>query len=92
MFCCSKMMLQLIYSGKLKGLDKTTLKGKYENSDNGRISIIYFANQDDLLLAHPFLGTESEMRFIGSPIVEFGSIEPNSGDVYFLNIAQPGAA
>ncbi len=77
----------LIYRGKLKVLDKINLRGKFENTENNKISIIHFGCIDDLLKAHPFLGTEAEMVFIGSPIIEFGSIEPNSGDVYFLNIA-----
>lgn len=76
----------IIYNGKLKVLDKINLKGKFKNSDTGRIAIIHFENMDDLLKVHPFLGVDSEMSFIGSPIIEFGAIEPKSGDVYFLNI------
>lgn len=79
----------ILYRGKLKVLDKINLRGKFQNSDSNKISTIHFQNQDDFLRAHPFLGTESDMFFIGSPIIEFGSIEPNSGDIYFLNIADP---
>jgi len=76
----------IIYKGKLKALDKLNLQGKFENTESNRISFIYFENESDFLQAHPYLGTDSDMCFIGSPILEFGSVEPNAGDIYFLNI------
>ena len=78
----------VLYTGKLNVLDKINLRGKFKNSDAGRNAIIHFLNLDDFLKAHPFLGTESEIMFIGSPIIVFGSIEPRSGDIYFLNIVE----
>lgn len=77
----------VIYSGKMLALDKRNRTGKFENTENKRVSIIYFNNENDFLKAHPYLGNEDEMVFIGAPLVEFGALEPNSGDVYFLYLA-----
>lgn len=74
----------VIYSGKIQALDKRNKSGKFVNAENKRTSILHFNNDDDFLKAHPYLGMDDEMHFIGCPLVEFGALEPNSGDVYFL--------
>ncbi|WP_020590287.1 hypothetical protein [Desulfobacter curvatus] len=74
----------VIYRGKMLALDKRNRTGKFENTENKRVSVIYFNNENDFLKAHPYLGNEDEMKFIGAPLVEFGALEPNSGDIYFL--------
>ena len=43
----------------------------------------HFNNDEDFLKAHPYLGVDDEMHFIGCPLLEFGALEPNSGDVFF---------
>lgn len=74
----------VIYKGKIQALDKKNKSGKFLNIKNGRTSILHFNNEKDFLKVHPYLGVDDEINFIGCPLVEFGSLEPNSGDVYFL--------
>jgi hypothetical protein len=76
----------IVYKGKLKALDKNNLKGKFENTETGGQSNLHFIDNDDFITAHPYLASEEEMIFVGSALIEFGSIEPNSGDVYFLRL------
>jgi hypothetical protein len=74
----------IIYKGKLTALDMATKKGKFDNSETQKTSTLHLDNDADLLKVHPFLISTSEMVFVGAPLIEFGSIEPNSGDVYFI--------
>lgn len=78
----------VIYNGKMQALDKRNQTGKFLNVENDRVIILYFNNAKDFLKTHPYLGNDEEMKFIGAPLVEFGALEPNSGDVYFLYLFQ----
>lgn len=74
----------VIYSGKMQALDKRNRNGKFVNLENDRTSVLHLNNDEDFLKVHPFLGNDEVMNFIGCPLVEFGALEPNSGDVFFL--------
>ena len=81
----------VIYRGVIEELDRKNRKGKFLNSVNGRRSILHLSTQNDFLLVHPYLANDQEFQFIGSPLIEFGALEPNSGDIYFLQIIEPQA-
>lgn len=76
----------VIFSGTLEVLDTKNKRGKFKNISNDRTSILHLNDETDLLKVHPFLVNNKEMKFIGCPLIEFGAIEPNSGDVYFLSL------
>ncbi|MCJ7600209.1 MAG: hypothetical protein MUO63_01755, partial [Desulfobulbaceae bacterium] len=33
-----------------------------------------------------YLTPDNTIKFVGCPLIEFGALEPNSGDVYFIEI------
>ena len=68
----------------MQALDRRNRSGKFINSENDRTCNLHLNNDEDFLKVHPYLGNDEEMHFIGCPLVEFGSLEPNSGDVFFL--------
>ncbi|MBV5343716.1 hypothetical protein JZU68_08995 [bacterium] len=76
-----------IYRGRIQSLDRKNLSGKFENIENRRTSLLRMITEADFLEVHPFLGDIGDISFIGCPLIEFGSLEPNSGDVYFLGLA-----
>lgn len=79
-----KVGMPAIYRGKIQSLDRKNLTGKFENSENRRTSFLHMITEADFLQVHPFLGDIGDISFIGCPLIEFGSLEPNSGDVYFI--------
>ncbi len=76
----------VVYSGTMKQLDIDNKRGKFRNNDTGRTSMLHFASEKDFLKAHPYLTPDNPIQFIGCPLIEFGALEPNSGDVYFVDI------
>lgn len=82
----------VIYYGKLQALDIRTYIGKFLNYDTGRISILHLNTEKDIKKVTPYLSAEKEIKFIGCPLIEFGSLEPNSGDIYFVDIASDNIA
>lgn len=76
----------VVYKGIMKQLDIDNKRGKFKNSDTGRTSMLHFGSEKDFLKAHPYLTPDNTIRFIGCPLIEFGALEPNSGDVYFVDI------
>lgn len=76
----------VIYRGIMKQLDIDNKRGKFKNSDTGRTSMLHFGSEKDFLKAHPYLTPNNPIQFIGCPLIEFGALEPNSGDVYFIEI------
>jgi len=73
----------VIYRGTLQSLDKKNLTGKFLNSENNRASLLRITDKNDFLKVHPFLGDIGEIVFLGCPIIEFGALDLNSGDIYF---------
>ena len=82
-----KVGMPAVYQGKIQSLDRKNLTGKFENIENKRTSLLHMTTETDFLKVHPFLGDIGDISFIGCPLIEFGSLEPNSGDVYFLSLA-----
>ncbi len=82
-----KIGMPAVYRGKIQSLDRKNLTGKFENIENKRTSLLHMTTEADFLQVHPFLGDIGDISFIGCPLIEFGSLEPNSGDVYFLCLA-----
>ena len=82
-----KIGMPAIYQGKIQSLDRKNLTGKFENIENKRTSLLHITTEADFLKVHPYLGDIGDISFVGCPLIEFGSLEPNSGDVYFLCLA-----
>jgi hypothetical protein len=74
----------IIYTGTIQSLDKPNLTGKFKNSESNRTAVLRIIDSNDFLKIHPYLGEAGEIKFIGSPLIEFGSLEPMSGDIWFL--------
>lgn len=74
----------VLYKGQLQSLDRKNLMGKFVNGENNRTSLLHIMNETDFLKIHPYLGDIGEIEFIGCPLIEFGALEPNSGDIYFI--------
>ncbi len=75
----------VIYTGKLESLDRRTNKGKFVNFETKRPSILHFEDEPMLQLVRDYLGRES-VTFLGAPLFEYSSYDPNSGDIYFLKL------
>jgi len=76
----------VLYSGKLHELDMKNYRGKFYNKATGRTSILHLSNESDSMKVHPYLSPKKNIKFIGCPLIEFGSIEPHSGDVFFIDL------
>lgn len=76
----------VVYTGIMKQLDIDNKRGKFKNSNTGTTSLLHFGCEKDFLKAHPYLTPDNTIKFVGCPLIEFGALEPNSGDVYFIEI------
>ena len=76
----------VVYRGIMKQLDIDNKRGKFKNGDTGTTSMLHFGSEKDFLKAHPYLTPDNPIQFIGCPLIEFGALEPKSGDVYFVDI------
>jgi len=74
----------VVYKGRLQSLDRKNLMGKFVNASNDRTSLLHITNESDFLKLPPYLGNIGEIEFIGCPLIEFGSLDKNSGDIYFM--------
>lgn len=75
----------IAYEGKLVQLDRVNKVGRYINQYNKRKCVIKFATESDVLKAAPYFDKDY-VSFYGSPVVEYGSYDINSGDVFFIDI------
>ena len=80
------LSIPVIYSGKLQLLDMKNNRGKFVNNSTRKTSTLHLSSEADFLKVHPYLSPEKEITFIGCPLIEFGALEPYSGDVYFIDI------
>jgi hypothetical protein len=80
------LSLPVIYFGKLEALDTKNFVGKFVNSETGRTSILHLHTEKDIMKVYPYLPPDKMIRFIGCPLIEFGSLEPYSGDIYFVDL------
>jgi hypothetical protein len=76
----------VVYVSRVRQLDRDRLNGKVVNLENDKTLAIHFLHENDFVKAHPYLGNDSEMIFIGAPIIEYGAFDPNAGDIYFIDL------
>jgi hypothetical protein len=76
----------VIYVARVRQLDRDLRNGKVVNLQNNRPVIVHFLRDKDFVKAHPFLGNNKEMIFIGAPVIEYGTFDPNAGDIYFIDL------
>lgn len=75
----------LRYTGRLRSLDIKTLSGKYINSNTDKTSTIYIKDRVDFEKLKPHLA--NTVAIIACPIIEFGSYDTTSGDIFFITLA-----
>jgi hypothetical protein len=76
-----------ILSSTLISADNINLKAKIFNVISKRQMNVFFSNLEELAYFSPFIGKESrgnQFQFIAAPIIESGTYDFTSGDVYFL--------
>lgn len=82
-----KLAPPVIYTGTIDEMSRKANKGKFINSFNGCQSTLHFSSKKDFVEAHPYSASEDKkIKFIGCPLIEFGALEPDSGDIYFLEL------
>lgn len=77
----------VIYVAKVISLDSKNNNGKIQNLANDRFSNIHFYDVASFFKAKKFLGIEETMTFIGCPLIEYGSFDPQAGDIHFIDLA-----
>jgi len=82
------LALPVLYYGVIDRLDRKNRSGRFINQFNERSCSIYFQNDQDFLIAHPYLA-KGTVGIIASPILEYGSFDMNSGDLFFIKLG-PG--
>ncbi|MBE9159865.1 hypothetical protein IQ265_23960 [Nodosilinea sp. LEGE 06152] len=61
------------------------LKAKVYNTISRRQMNVFFSDLDELVYFSPFIGRKGEQfQFIAAPVIESGTYDVTSGDVYFL--------
>ncbi len=79
----------VIYEGTIDEMGRKSKKGKFVNSVNGCQSTVHFSTKEDFVTAHPYSASEDKtLKFIGCPLIEFGALEPDSGDIYYLKLVE----
>ncbi|WP_027390727.1 hypothetical protein [Chrysiogenes arsenatis] len=76
----------VIYVARVRQLDRDRLNGKVVNLENDKAVIVHFLHDKDFVKAHPYLGNNDDMIFIGAPVIEYGAFDPNAGDIYFIDL------
>jgi len=76
----------VIYISKLRSLDNVNMNGKIINLENDKTATLHLQSAEDLEKVHPFLITNKEMVFIGCPLIEYGSFDPQAGDIHFIDL------
>ena len=76
----------VVYAGRVRQLDRDRLNGKIVNLENDKTIFVHFLDAKDFVKVHPYLGNNSEMLFIGAPVIEYGAFDPNAGDIYFIDL------
>jgi len=76
----------VIYVARVRQLDRDRLNGKVVNLENNKTVMVHFLNEKDFVKAHPYLGNNKEMVFVGAPVIEYGAFDPNAGDIYFIDL------
>jgi len=74
------------YAGQIDEPSMKKKRCKFTNKENGKTSILHLNTDEDFLLIHPYAVPNKEIRFIGCPLIEFGALEPNCGDIFFIEL------
>jgi len=74
------------YTGSVDEPSMKNKRCKFINKINGKTSILHLSDDQDFLKIHPFAVPEKKISFIGCPLIEFGALEPNSGDIFFIEL------
>lgn len=78
--------LPVKYTGSVDEPSMKNNRCKFINHANGKTSILHLSDDQDFLKIHPFAIPGQKISFIGCPLIEFGALEPNSGDIFFIKL------
>jgi len=84
----------LIVNGRIRRLDRGNRNarphGIFTSSPSGKDHQLYITNEQDYNNLLPYMhsvdGASPIVSIVACPVLEFGSFEPNGGDLYFLAI------
>ena len=77
----------VLYNASISSLDRHNANGKIVNLLTKKVANLYFYDENFLEKAMPFFNDKKPMNFVGSPIIEYGTFDPNAGDIYFIGVA-----
>ena len=81
----------VLIRGKIRSLDHgnrfTSMKAKILNLDSNREVTLHMGSEEDFIKLHPY-HTAEQVSLFASPVIEFGTYDPNGGDMYFVDIAE----
>lgn len=80
----------VIYTVTMRSIDEGNayqgMRAKVKNLDNDREVILFIQTQEDFNSLRPYVGGGRRFRFLGCPILEYDSFDPNGGDVFFVSL------
>ena len=79
-----EMGLPVIYTAKIRSLDRISKSAKIIHTDFDRQANLFFATEETLLELIPFFEENEEIVFYGAPWIEYGAFDPTSGDILFI--------
>ena len=79
-----------IYRGHIRMLDRgadlTKIVGKFINAENKKTLTLHISNPDHYFKLAKYQADDVEFTFVGCPMIEYGSFDPNAGDVYTIEV------
>jgi len=78
----------ILYTAIISSLDRYNRKGKIEILETKKISNLFFYNEIFFEQAMPYFSKKESMKFIGSPLIEYGAFDPYAGDIYFIGVTK----
>lgn len=78
--------MPLIYQAIINSMSRKNKNGKILNIVTKKESNIYFHDEESFQQVMPFFDKNVEIKFIGSPFIEYGAFDPEAGDIYFIGL------
>lgn len=73
----------VVFRGNIKFIHSDKHSGDFYNTITHRMSRLKVISESDFLEIHPYT-VGQEIEFIGSPVIEYGTIDKIAGDIYFI--------
>lgn len=77
----------VIYNGRIFAMDRSKQNGFFYNVDNyWRKQKLLFHDITDFIEARKYFREETDIKFVGRPCIEAGSLDIDSGDVLYIGV------